>query len=81
MLFVCELDRRQVEVLRAQGVVLLLGGPIGGSIHGQLDAQGLELRAVGIETPRESILVHAAVALHVAPDLKRRDRSALGHQV
>ena len=66
-LLVCELDRRQVEVLRAQRVVLLLGRAIGGALDGELDAQRLELRAVGIEAPRERIFVHAAVALHVAP--------------
>ena len=80
-LLVGERDRGQVEVLRAQRVVLLLGRPVGGALDGQLDAQRFELGAVRVEAPRERVLVHAAVALHVAPDLQRRDRPALGHQV
>ena len=74
-------DRRQVEVLRAQRVVLLLGGAVGGTLDRELDAQRLELGAIGVEAPRERVLVHAAVALDVAPDLQRRDRAPLGHQV
>ena len=37
--------------------------------------------AVGVEAPREGVLVHRAVPLDVAPDLRSRDRPALGHQV
>ena len=80
-LLVGERDRGQMEVLRAQRVVLLLGRAVGGALDGQLDAQRFELGAIGVEAPRERVLVHAAVALHVAADLKRRDRPALGHQV
>ena len=80
-LLVGEGDCGQVEVLRAQRVVLLLGGPVGGALDGQLDAQRLELRAIGVEAPGEGVLVHAAVALHVSPDLQGRDGPTLGHQV
>src|ERR1019366_840860 len=61
--------------------VLLLSRPIGGTLDGQLDPQRFELGAVRVEAPCERVLVHAAVALHVAPDLQCRDRPALGHQV
>ncbi len=80
-LLVGEGDRRQVEVLGSQRVVLLLGRAVGGALDGQLDAQRLQLGAVRVEAPRERVLVHAAVALDVAPDLQRRDGPALGHQV
>ena len=80
-LLVGERDRREVEVLRAQRVVLLLGDAVGGPLDGQLDAQRLELGAVGVEAARERVLVHPAVALDVAADLQRRHRPALGHQV
>ena len=76
-----ELDRREMEVLRAQRVVLLLGDAVERLLDGQRDAQRLELRAVGVEAPREGVLVHAAVALDVALDVERGDRPALGHQV
>ena len=80
-LLVGEGDRRQVEVLGAQRVVLLLGRAVGRALDRQLDAQRFKLRAIRVEASRERVLVHAAVALHVAPNLKRRDRPALGHQV
>ena len=74
-------DRREVEVLRAQRVGLLLAAGVDRLVDGQLDAERLELGAVRVEAARERVLVHAAVALDVAPDLERRDRPALGHQV
>jgi len=80
-LFVGEGDRPQVEVLGAQRVVLLLGGPVGRALDRQLDAQRFELGAVGVEAPREGVLVHAAVALDVGADLQGRDRAPLRHQV
>ena len=80
-LLVRERDRRQVEVLRAQRVVLLLRRPVGRALDRQLDAQRFELRAVRIEAARERVFVHAAVALDVATDLQCRNRTALGHQV
>ncbi len=80
-LFVREGDRGQVEVLGPQRVVLLLGGPVGGALDRELDPQRLELGAVRVEAPREGVLVHAAVALDVAPDLQGGDRAPLGHQV
>ena len=76
-----ERDRGQVEVLRAQRVVLLLGDAVGRLVDRQLDAERLELGAVGVEAARERVLVHAAVALDVAADLQRGDGTALGHQV
>jgi len=70
-----------MEVLRAQRVVLLLCRAVHGTLHSELDAQRVQLGAVGVEAAREGVLVHAAVALHVTADLQRRDRPALGHQV
>jgi hypothetical protein len=70
-----------VELLRTQRVVLLLGDGVGRPVHRQLDAERFELGAVRVETARERILVHAAVALDVATDLQRGDGAALGHQV
>ena len=80
-LLVGERDRREVEVLRAQRVVLLLGDAVGRLLDRQLDAERLELGAVGVEAAGEGVLVHAAVALDVAPDLQRGDGPALGHEV
>jgi hypothetical protein len=67
-------DGREVEVLRPQRVVLLLGDALDGLLHGEVDAERLELRAIGVEAPGEGVLVHPAVALDVAADLERRDR-------
>jgi hypothetical protein len=80
-LLVRERDRGQVEVLGAQRVVLLLGRAVGRALDRQLDAQRFELGAVRVEAPREGVLVHAAVALDVAPYLDGRDGPPLGHQV
>ena len=80
-LAVGERDRGEVELLRAQRVVLLLGDGVGRPVHRELDAERFELGAVGVEPARERILVHAAVALDVAADLQRGDGAALGHQV
>ena len=76
-----ELDRREVEVLRAQRVVLLLGDAVDRLLDGQRDAQRLELRAVRVEASRKRVLVHATVALDVPLDVERGDRAALGHQI
>jgi hypothetical protein len=82
-LLVGERDRRQVEVLRAQRVVLLLGDAVDRPVDRQVDAQGLELGAVGVEAAGEGVLVHAAVALDVAADLQRRHgrRSAMRYEM
>src|SRR3546814_16932099 len=37
--------------------------------------------AIRIETARESVLVHPAVALDIAPDLKRCDGASLSHEI
>ena len=74
-------DRRKVEVLRPQRVVLLLGQPVDRLLDGQRDPQRLELGPVGVEAPGEGVLVHPAVALDVSLDVERGDRAALGHQV
>ena len=76
-----ELDRREVEVLRPQRVGLLLAAGVDRLVDGELDAQRVELGAVRVEAPRERVLVHPAVALDVAPDLERRHRPPLRHQV
>jgi hypothetical protein len=80
-LLVGERDRRQVEVLRPQRVVLLLGDPVERPLDRELDPERVELRAVGVEAAGERVLVHAAVALDVAPDLERGDGPPLRHQV
>jgi hypothetical protein len=49
-----------VEVLRSQGVVLLLGEAVDGLVDRQVDAERVELGAVGVEPASERILVHAA---------------------
>ena len=80
-LLVGEGDRREMEVLRAQRVVLLLGDAVERAVDRELDAERVQLGAVGVEAPGEGVLVHAAVSLDVAPDLQGRHRTALGHQV
>ena len=80
-LLVGERDRREVEVLGAQRVVLLLGDAVDGAVDGQVDPERLELGAVGVEAARERVLVHAAVALDVAADLQRGHRAPLRHEV
>ena len=80
-LLVGEGDRREVEVLRPQRVVLLLGDAVGGLVDGELDAQRLELGAVGVEAAGEGVLVHPAVALDVAADLQGGHGPALRHEV
>ena len=63
------------------GQFYLLGHAVERLLHGQRDAQRLELGAIGVETPRERVLVHPAVALDIAFDVERRHRPALRHQV
>jgi hypothetical protein len=70
-----------VEVLGPEAVVLLLGDAVGGLLDRELDAERLELGAVGVEPAGEGVLVHAAVALDVAPDLQRGHRATLRHEV
>jgi hypothetical protein len=70
-----------VELLRAQRVVLLLGDGVRRLLDGEVDPERLQLGAVGVEPARERILVHAAVALDVTPDLQGRHGPALGHEV
>ena len=80
-LVVVELDRRQVEVLRRQRVLLLLHLAVLRLLDREHDAERFELGAVRVEAPRERVLVHHAVALDVAPDLRSCHRPPLGHQV
>ena len=68
-LLIGELDRRQVEVLGRQRVGLLLDQAVDRLLDRQHDPQRLELGAIGVEAPRERVLVHRAVPLDVAPDL------------
>ena len=79
-LVVGELDRVEVEVLRRQRVELGLEEALAGLLDPELDAEALQLGAVGVEATREGVVVHVAVALHLALDLERRNRPALGHQ-
>ena len=75
-----ELDRPQVVVLRRQRVELGLEEALGRLVDLQRDPEALELGTVGVEAPRERILVHRRVALDLALDLERRDRAAVRHQ-
>ena len=79
-LVVGELDRVEVEVLGRQRVELGLEEALAGLLDPELDAEALELRAVGVEAAREGVVVHVAVALDLALDLEGRNRPALGHQ-
>ena len=76
-----ELDRGEEERLRRERVVLLLGEAVGGPVDREVDAERVELGAVGVEAPRERVLGHVRVALDVPPDLRRGDRTPLRHQV
>ena len=76
-----ELDRRQLEVLGRQRVVLLLDLAVLWLLDRQHDPEFLEICAVGVEPPRERVLVHRAVSLDVAANLRRGHRPPLGHQV
>ncbi len=76
-----ELDRRQVEGAARERVVLLLGEPVGRLVDAQVDAQRVELRAVGVEAPSEGVLRHVGVAFDVATDLRGGDRTPFRHQV
>jgi hypothetical protein len=80
-LVVGEGDRRQVEGLGRERVVLLLGEAVGGLVDRQVDTERVELRAVRVKAARKRILGHVRVALDIAPDLRCRDGPALGHQV
>ena len=79
-LAVGELDRRQVVVLRRQRVELGLEEALGRLVHLQRDPEALELGAVGVEAPRERVVVHRAVALHLPLDLEGRHGPPRGHQ-
>jgi hypothetical protein len=79
-LLVRELDRGQVEVLGRQRIVLGLVVALGRLVHLQVDAERLELGAVGVEAPREGLVVHLRVALDVLLDLECGNRPALRHQ-
>jgi hypothetical protein len=80
-LVVGERDRREMEVLGREGVVLLLVERVGRLVDLELDPERLELGPVGVEATREGVLVHLAVALDVATDLEGRHGPALRHQV
>ncbi len=75
-----ELDRAQVVVLGGKGVELGLEEPLGRLLDLQGDPQALELGTIGVEAPREGVVVHRAVALDLALDLECRDRAPVGHQ-
>jgi hypothetical protein len=70
-----------VEVLGRQRVVLLLDEAVDGLLDRERDPERLQLGAVGVEAPRERVLVHHAVSLDVAPDLRCGHRPTLGHQI
>jgi hypothetical protein len=79
-LLVRELDRRQVEVLGRQRVVLRLVVALGRLVDLQVDPERLELGAIRVEAPREGLVVHLRVALDVLLDLEGRHRPPLRHQ-
>ena len=80
-LAVGEGDGRQEEGLGRERVVLLLGEAVGRLVDRQVDAERVQLGAVGVEAARERVLRHVRVALDVAPDLRGRDGPPLRHQV
>src|SRR6476619_994985 len=82
-LVVREPDLGEVVVLRRQRVELGLVSleALAGLLDLQSDPEGVELRAVGVEAAREGVVVHVAVPLHLALDLQRRRRPALGHEI
>ena len=79
-LLVGELDLRQVVVLGRQRVELRLEESLGRLLHLERDPEALELGPVGVEPPREGVLVHRAVALDLLLDLERGDGASVGHQ-
>ena len=80
-LLVGERDRRQVERLGRQRVVLLLGETVRRLVDREVDPERIQLGAVRIETSCEGVFGHVRVALDVAPDLRGRDGTAFSHQV
>ena len=79
-LVIGELDRFEVEVLRRQRVELGLEEALARLLDPELDPEALELGPVGVEAPREGVVVHVAVALDLALDLQGGNRPALSHQ-
>ena len=77
-LLVGQLERRQEVALRAQSVQLLAGELV--ALRVQRDAQGDQLRPVGVEAPRERLVGHLLVALDVLFHVPRRQRTTLGHE-
>ena len=77
-LLVGQLERRQEVALRAQAVQLLAGELV--ALRVERDAQGDQLRPVGVEAPRERLVGHLLVALDVLFHVPRRQRTTLGHE-
>ena len=77
-LLVGQLERRQEVALRAQAVQLLAGELV--SLGIERNAQGDQLRAIGVEAARERLVRHLLVALDVLLHVPRRQRTPLGHE-
>ena len=77
-LLVVELELGQEVALRAQRVQLLAGELVALAVerHAERD----ELRAVGVEAPRERLVAHLLIALDVRLDVARGQRPPLRHQ-
>ena len=77
-LVVLEVELGEEVLLGAQGVELLAGELVALRLEGYAERE--QLRAVGVEAPRERLVGHLRVALDVRLDVAGRDRPSLGHQ-
>ena len=77
-LVVVELEAVEEVVLRAQGVELLARELV--ALRLQWHPERSELGTVGIEAPRECLVRHLAVPLHVGLDVPCSERTTLGHE-
>src|ERR1051325_10461155 len=77
-LVVRQLQRGEEVPLGAHVVELLAGVLV--ALRGERHAEALELRAVGVEPPRERLVGHLLVALDARLDLARGDGTPLRHQ-
>ena len=77
-LVVLQVEAVEEVVLGAEGVELLARELV--ALRVERHAERGELGAVGVEAPRERLVGHLRVALDVALDVARGQRSPLGHQ-
>ena len=77
-LVVRELELGEEVVLRAQRVELLAGELV--ALRLERHAEREQLRAVGVEAPRERLVRHLGVPLDILLDVARRQRAPVRHQ-